>query len=165
MLADEGNVLKLSDHIKNNPFAKINDDDSLFGSSSKSILRQSRLQFASVLKPSSALSLAAATPALAPIQIANATTVNVNTENLFSSSLAISTFNRNAIPRKHFVIHHSLCAFSCTIFLIYLFFFYSFIYFMQNPIQCVEYVQHRPQLQNQRANIAESVRAILVVNL
>lgn len=93
--------MKLSDHIKNNPFAKINDDDSLFGSSSKSILRQSRLQFASVLKPSSALSLAAATPALSPIQITNTSTVNVTTENFFSSSLTTSKFNRNPIPRKH----------------------------------------------------------------
>lgn len=96
MFADNDNVLKLSEHIKNNPFAKINDDDSLFGSSSKAILRQSRLQYASLAPP-----LTASIPALSPLQITNATTVNVNTENLFASSLAISTFNRNAIPRKH----------------------------------------------------------------
>lgn len=86
LFADEDNVLKLSDHIKNNPFAKINDDDSLFGSSSKSILRQSRLQFTSVLKPS-------------PVQ-SNTSTVSANSDNLFSSSLTANPLNRNAIPCK-----------------------------------------------------------------
>lgn len=87
---DDDNVLKIADHIKNNPFAKMN-DDLVFGSSSKSILRQSRLQFASVLQPATAIansSRAAAT----------------NTESLFSSNLSnlsSSCLNRNAIPCEH----------------------------------------------------------------
>lgn len=96
LFAAEDNVLKLSDHIKNNPFARVNDDDSLFGSSSKAILRQSRL-YATVVKPSSALSLTAATPSLTPIQTTNSS----STEKLFPSSLTTSTFNRNPIPCKH----------------------------------------------------------------
>lgn len=85
--SDEDNVLKISDHIKNNPFAKIS-DDSTFGFSSKSILRQSRLQFASVLTPTSSSTLS------------NASSVTTSKESLFASSLSNNTLNRNAISRK-----------------------------------------------------------------
>lgn len=87
IFTDDDNVLKLSDHIKNNPFAKIN-DDSLFGASSKSILRQSRFQFASVLQPASTITNTSIVAAS-------------NSESLFSSNLLNSNLNRNAIPCKH----------------------------------------------------------------
>lgn len=80
-------TMKLSDHIKNNPFAKMIDTPS-FGNSSRTILRQSRLQFAA---PSvSSLGLMASAPAVAPTK-----------ESLFSSSLVnVPTVNRNAIQCK-----------------------------------------------------------------
>ncbi|XP_031637437.1 histone-lysine N-methyltransferase trithorax [Contarinia nasturtii] len=86
---DDDNVLKISDHIKNNPFAKIN-DDSPFGCSSMSILRQSRLQFASVLKPTSTIT---------NTSIVSAT----NKESLFSSSLSGNSLNCNSIPLSNAV--------------------------------------------------------------
>lgn len=74
---DERNVLKVSEHIKNNPFARIGDD--IFGSS-KSLLRQSKLQFAS-----STLS---------------STTSSTNKDNLFSTNATNASLNRNSIQRK-----------------------------------------------------------------
>lgn len=84
-LTDE---LKVSEHIKNNPFAKIGDD--IFGSS-KSILRQSRLQFTSVLKAPS-------------IPTSPSSAASTSKDNLFASTLT-NGLNRNAIQCKFFVIH------------------------------------------------------------
>lgn len=74
---DERYVLKVSEHIKNNPFARIGDD--IFGSS-KSLLRQSKLQFAS-----STLSTS---------------TSSTSKDNLFSTNATNASLNRNAIQRR-----------------------------------------------------------------
>lgn len=62
-------------------------DDS-FGASSKSILRQSRLQFASALKQSSSLT-------------AHTSSHTTNKESLFTSSVTNNNLNRNSIQCKH----------------------------------------------------------------
>lgn len=95
-----GISMKMSDHIKNNPFAKMVDRSS-FGISSKSILRQSRLQFATPsigLMSSTSTSMAAGAAAVA----AAAAAVTPSKDNLFACSLTnVSPINRNAIQRKY----------------------------------------------------------------
>lgn len=77
VFAEEDKGLKLSDHIKNNPFAKINNDDS-FG------LSIPRYQFASTLQqPSGSLS--------------NTTTANAKKDNLFLPSSTSRKFFYNLL--------------------------------------------------------------------
>ena len=94
-------------------------DDLVFGSSSKSILRQSRLQFASVLQPATT--------------IANSSRVAAtNTESLFSSNLSSSSLNRNAIPCKHptnFNTSFQFCEYLTNAFVCLFVFFFPSLFF------------------------------------
>lgn len=88
----DGSTLKLSDHIKNNPFAKIIDSNP-FEMSSKSLLRQSRLQFA------------------APIPTLKSTIANNSNGNdsiFASTNLAGSSSNHSAMSRKSYFTHFLL---------------------------------------------------------